>query len=125
MIARGTDSAKVIQVIVTTALKGEGTEKDPVRIVTQYRDFDGNLLAENGGTENENQSILRAYHMNRENPPDYPICIHKSEKPTITSMESARKDMECFFDRWLKKKNSGFDVEGPAYSGAYPTSDDE
>lgn len=46
MKARGTDSAKVIQVIVTTALKGEGTEKDPVRIVTQYWDFKGNLLAE-------------------------------------------------------------------------------
>lgn len=46
MRARGTDSAKVIQVIVTTALKGEGTEKDPARIVTQYWDFKGNLLAE-------------------------------------------------------------------------------
>lgn len=49
MRARGTDSAKVIQVIVTTALRGEGTEKDPVRIVTQYWDFKGNLLAESEG----------------------------------------------------------------------------
>lgn len=44
---RGTDSAKVIQVIVTESLRGEGTEKDLCRIVTQYWDFNGNLLAEN------------------------------------------------------------------------------
>lgn len=44
---RGTDSARVIQVIVTESLRGEGTEKDLCRIVTQYWDFNGNLLAEN------------------------------------------------------------------------------
>ena len=44
---RGTDSAKVIQVIKTTALRGVGTEEDMCRLVTQYWDFDGNLLAEN------------------------------------------------------------------------------
>ena len=43
---RGCDSAKVISVIVTRALKGLGTENDPVREVIQYWDFDGNLLAE-------------------------------------------------------------------------------
>ena len=43
---RGCDSAKVISVIMTKALKGSGTENDPVREVTQYWDFDGNLLAE-------------------------------------------------------------------------------
>ena len=43
---RGCDSAKVISVIVTRALKGSGTENDPVREVIQYWDFDGNLLAE-------------------------------------------------------------------------------
>lgn len=43
---RGTDSAEVIQVIRTQALRGEGTEEDLCRIVTQYWDFDGNLLAE-------------------------------------------------------------------------------
>ncbi len=43
---RGCDSAKVISVIVTRALKGSGTESDPVREVIQYWDFDGNLLAE-------------------------------------------------------------------------------
>lgn len=44
--ARGTDSAKVIQVVETQALRGEGTEEDLCRLVTQYWDFDGNLLAE-------------------------------------------------------------------------------
>lgn len=44
--ARGTDSARVIQVIETTALRGEGTEEDKCRKVKQYWDFEGNLLAE-------------------------------------------------------------------------------
>lgn len=44
---RGTDSAKVIQVIETKALRGEGSEVDMCRIVTQYWNFDGKLLAEN------------------------------------------------------------------------------
>lgn len=44
---RGTDKAKVIQVIVTEALRGEGTETDVCRCVMQYWDFDGRLLAEN------------------------------------------------------------------------------
>lgn len=44
---RGTDSARVIRVIETTSLRGEGTQDDLCRIVTQYWDFDGNLLAEN------------------------------------------------------------------------------
>lgn len=44
---RGTDSAKVIFAIETRALRGNGTEEDKCRIVTQYWDFEGNLLAEN------------------------------------------------------------------------------
>lgn len=43
---RGTDKAEVIQVIKTTSLLGLGTEKDPIRYVYQYWDFEGNLLAE-------------------------------------------------------------------------------
>lgn len=42
---RGTDSAKVIQVIVTEAIEGRGTEDDPVRNVLQYWSLDGKLLA--------------------------------------------------------------------------------
>ncbi|MDD7638136.1 MAG: carboxypeptidase [Clostridiales bacterium] len=42
----GTKSAKVIQVIETKAKRGLGTEKDPVRDVTQYWDLEGNFLAE-------------------------------------------------------------------------------
>lgn len=44
---RGTDRAKVIQVIETSALRGRGTEEDQCREVKQYWDFEGNLLAEN------------------------------------------------------------------------------
>lgn len=44
---RGTDSARVIQVIETTALRGEGTTEDKCREVKQYWDFNGNFLAEN------------------------------------------------------------------------------
>ena len=44
---RGTDRARVIQVIETIALRGEGTEEDKCREVKQYWDFDGKLLAEN------------------------------------------------------------------------------
>ncbi len=35
----GTKSAKVVQVIETKAKRGLGTEKDPVREVTQYWDL--------------------------------------------------------------------------------------
>lgn len=44
--AEGTKSAKVIQVIETTAKRGLGTKKDPVREVTQYWDLEGKFLAE-------------------------------------------------------------------------------
>lgn len=44
--ASGTNSARVIQVIETKAKRGLGTEKDPVREVTQYWDLEGKFLAE-------------------------------------------------------------------------------
>lgn len=43
----GTQCAEVIQVIRTKENVGDGTEKDPARIVIRYWDFEGNLLAEN------------------------------------------------------------------------------
>ena len=43
---RATDSARVIQVIETIALRGHGTKEDPCKEVRQHWDFDGNLLAE-------------------------------------------------------------------------------
>lgn len=43
---RGTDSAKVIQVIETNSLIGTGLPEDPVRLITQYWSFDGIKLAE-------------------------------------------------------------------------------
>lgn len=42
---RGTDEAKVIQVIQTKSLLGKGTKEDPARFVYQYWDFKGDLLA--------------------------------------------------------------------------------
>lgn len=52
---RGTDSAKVIQVIQTKALAGVGTEDDPCRIMIQYWDIEGNLLAEYDPHEKEKE----------------------------------------------------------------------
>ena len=42
---RGTDSAKVIQVIVTESLAGRGTDEDPCYIQERYWSFDGKLIA--------------------------------------------------------------------------------
>lgn len=43
---RGTDSARVISVIETTALEGGGTEDDPARVQRRYWSMQGELLAE-------------------------------------------------------------------------------
>lgn len=44
---RGTDSARVIQVIETTSLRGTGNNlSDRCRIVKQYWNMEGELLAE-------------------------------------------------------------------------------
>lgn len=45
-MARGTDCAKLIVVIETQALKGEGTKENPSYIAIQYWDLEGNFLAE-------------------------------------------------------------------------------
>lgn len=42
---RGTDAARVIQVIETEALEGYGTPDDPIIVKKQYWNFDGELLA--------------------------------------------------------------------------------
>lgn len=52
-IPRGTDSARVIQIIETVALRGEGSKEDMCRNVIQYWDFEGNLLAENDACAKE------------------------------------------------------------------------
>ena len=39
-------SASIEPVIVVKFSKGEGTEKDPVRMVVQYWDLDGNFMFE-------------------------------------------------------------------------------
>ena len=44
--ARGTDAARVVKVIETRSLRGDGTEQDMCREVIQYWNFDGELLAE-------------------------------------------------------------------------------
>ena len=43
---RGTDSARVIQVIETRAIEGRGTVTDPCRTLIQYWKMDENLLTE-------------------------------------------------------------------------------
>ena len=55
---RGTDSAKVIQVIETQSLVGAGLSGDPVRVLTQYWDFDGNKLAERDSYSATEEIIL-------------------------------------------------------------------
>lgn len=55
--ARGTDSAKLITVIVTESLRGEGTQEDLCRTVTQYWDFNGNLLAESDPCTKEKEQF--------------------------------------------------------------------
>lgn len=42
----GVESCRVIQVVETKVVRGNGTMEHPLRLVTQYWDFDGNLLAE-------------------------------------------------------------------------------
>lgn len=42
----GAESAKVIKVIETKSLRGIGTDKDPLRNITQYWSFEGEFLAE-------------------------------------------------------------------------------
>ena len=53
---RGTDSARVIQVIETVALRGSGSNhEDPVRHVKQYWSLDGEFLAEKDTLIKENE----------------------------------------------------------------------
>lgn len=53
--ARGTDFARVIQVIETVSVRGKGTEEDMCRPVKQYWSFDGELLAENDPCSEEKE----------------------------------------------------------------------
>ncbi len=42
---RGTDSAKVVRVIMTEGLEGAGTPEDPCRKQVRYWTMDGRLIA--------------------------------------------------------------------------------
>ena len=42
---RGTDSARIVEVIETRSLMGEGTTYDPYRAVIQYWHKNGDLIA--------------------------------------------------------------------------------
>lgn len=55
VIPRGTDSAKVIQVIETKSIRGIGSEQDLCRNVTQYWSMEGKLLAERDDCEKEKE----------------------------------------------------------------------
>ena len=52
---RGTDSARVVSVIETKALRGTGTQEDMCREVIQYWDFEGNLLAERDSAQKKTE----------------------------------------------------------------------
>lgn len=52
---RGVNSARMRSVIETKALRGEGTEEDPCREVTQYWSVSGELLAENDPEKKEKE----------------------------------------------------------------------
>ncbi len=43
---RGTDAARVIQVIETKAVRGSGEKNQPFRTVIEYWSFDGKKLGE-------------------------------------------------------------------------------
>lgn len=45
-MSRGTDNARIVQVIETRSCRGDGTENNPCRLVIQYWSLDGELLAE-------------------------------------------------------------------------------
>lgn len=49
---RGTDKAKVIKVIRTESIIGRGIPEDPVRLIYQYWDLKGNLLASHDTLKN-------------------------------------------------------------------------
>lgn len=55
---RGTDSAKVIQVIVTDSLEGTGTADDPCRTQVRYWSLEGELLAESNVTASPKLPLL-------------------------------------------------------------------
>lgn len=57
---RGVDSAKLKSVIVTEKVVGEGTEKSPIRYLTQIWDTDGTLLASSEPL-NERHAVLSAF----------------------------------------------------------------
>ncbi len=50
---RGTDKAKVIKVIVTESAIGNGTKEDPARLIYQYWDLKGRLLAKHDTLKDE------------------------------------------------------------------------
>lgn len=52
---KGTDRAKIVCLIETKALRGEGTPQDMCRTVTQYWSLDGKLLAENDPCAKEDE----------------------------------------------------------------------
>lgn len=54
---RGTDGARVIEVIETRSCRGSGTQEDPYRIVVQYWSLEGELLAEKDDIRENTVSI--------------------------------------------------------------------
>lgn len=54
---RGTDMAKLVTLIETKAVRGQGTPDDPSRYVFQYWDFEGNMVAESDSINEDSTSV--------------------------------------------------------------------
>lgn len=56
---RGTDRAKIIQVIETQTLAGRGIPEDPARVRTQYWSFDGVILGDSEETTHLHEENIK------------------------------------------------------------------
>lgn len=93
---RGTDSARVVQVIETKSARGSGTDSENMcRIVTQYWDFEGNLLAENDLCSENGKMFVRIPIQNIKFKDSYEQYKSEKLKPNelISQLEQILKNM--------------------------------
>ena len=91
IVARGIDSAKVIQVIETISARGKGTEEDPCRPVHKYWSLEGELLAENDPCEEEKRRCIKANFREK----DESVGLSYSKEVKETEMTVAVSDGTC------------------------------
>ena len=91
IVARGTDSAKVIQVIETVSSRGKGTEENPCRWVHQYWSLEGELLAENDPCKVEERRCIKTNFCEK----DEPVELSYSKEVKEAKMTVAVSDGQC------------------------------